>query len=160
MELLENEGYDENIHDLYEFLDILMYGETMAWPESIIVNNTEQGFFEYLLLNIMGGQFYLSWHANYDDIMIICDCSALELVIDETQDFGLELPVDSILAASELDLSPKIEFTEDNVIITAVFFTKWGGFLRGTFTIKREFPHDIIDGEWEVLIEYECGVMF
>ena len=144
-----------------DYLEIIMYGETMAWPESIVINDTEQGFFEYLVLNIMGGQFYLSWHANYDDIMIICDCSALQNVYEETEDFmGLELPVESIIAASELDLSPKIEFTDENVIITAVFFTKWGGFLQGTFTIKRDFPHNIIEGEWEVLIEYQCGVMF
>jgi hypothetical protein len=41
-----------------------------------------------------------------------------------------------------------------------VVFTKWGGFLRVTFTISRDFPRRVFDAEAETLVAYDCGVMF
>jgi hypothetical protein len=33
----------------------------------------EQGYFEYVVMDIMSNQFYLSWHANYNDLEIVCN---------------------------------------------------------------------------------------
>ena len=131
-------------------------GETLNWQKSIVVNDTEQGFFEYLILKIIGGQFYLWWHGGYNDLTFVCNHSAVQAVITEVQKY-YKISADTIYAASQLDLSPKVEFTDDIVTISAVFFTKWGGFRQGTFTISRDFPHIIISTEWETLVEYDCG---
>src|SRR5690349_4413078 len=40
------------------------------WPEFrdyLEVEDTEQGYFEYVVMDIMANQFYLFWHANYND---------------------------------------------------------------------------------------------
>lgn len=142
-------------HDI-ELQESIMSGETLAWQKSIVINDTERGFFEYLVLNIMGGQFYLWWHGGYNDLTIICDRSGLKNVIEEVQKY-YEISEDTVLAAYQLDLTPEVRFTDDTVIITAIFFTNWGGFRQGTFTISRDFPHTIINTEWETLVEYDCG---
>jgi hypothetical protein len=41
-----------------------------------------------------------------------------------------------------------------------VVFTKWGGFLQRSMTVKREFPHEILAEGEEVLVAYDCGIMF
>lgn len=131
-------------------------GETLNWQKSIVVNDTEQGFFEYLILKIIGGQFYLWWHGGYNDLTFVCDHSALQDVIDEVQKY-FKISTDTIYAVSQLNLSLKVLFEGNNVIVTAVLFTKWGGFRQGTFTISRDFPHIITNTEWKTLVEYDCG---
>jgi len=147
-------GIDRNI----ELQKNIMSGETLAWRNSIVINDTKQGFFEYLVLHIIGGQFYLWWHAGYNDLTFICDHSALQAVIEEVQKY-YGMSEETISAAYKLDLSPEVEFKDHYVIITAVFFTSWGGFREGTFTISHDFPHIVINTEWKTLVEYDCGAV-
>ena len=44
--------------------------------------------------------------------------------------------------------------------ISLVTFTKWGGFFRLTETMRREYPHEVLDEERELLVPYECGILF
>jgi hypothetical protein len=39
-------------------------------------------------------------------------------------------------------------------------FTMWGGFYRETYIIQRSYPHTIIKYEEELLVPYDCGIMF
>jgi hypothetical protein len=48
----------------------------------------------------------------------------------------------------------------DNVKIRVVWFTKWGGFFESWITMKKTFPHQILERNDENLLEYDCGVMF
>jgi hypothetical protein len=41
-----------------------------------------------------------------------------------------------------------------------VVFSKWGGFSRFSYTMYRNYPHMVIGFQDEVLLEYECGMMF
>lgn len=155
------------IEDVFDFVAFVMYGSTTALGNKIHIDGTEEGFLEYVVLQIMGGQFYLWWHANYDDATVICNDSALEKVLAEGMFFDPEeaeflrpLVHDVRYEALKLDVTPVVELRDDVAIVTVILFTKWGGFFRCSFTISRDYPHTIIDVDSEVVIEYYCGVDF
>jgi hypothetical protein len=160
----------------YEYLD------------HIQVDDTAEGFFEFIVLYIMGDQFYLYWHANYNDTRIVCDRAGLEVVIAATEEFGTPLSSEVQREARALDLEPRVQFEEGTlagerlhavvaqeqrldleprveseegtVHVRVVTFTKWGGFFEETYTISRDFPHTILHHEADMLVAYDCGVSF
>jgi len=153
---------EEQVDDVYEFVSLVMYGDDIAFDNKIRIDGTKEGFFEYVVLQLMGGQFYLYWHALYDDATIICDETGLEEVLEELSDWDDvdDLEPTQISDARKLTLQPIVEFKGDIAIVTVIVFTKWGGFIRDSFTISRDYPHTIIDRSWKVIIEYECGISF
>jgi hypothetical protein len=144
--------------DVRPELDDLRYG----FVDAVEVDDTPEGFFELIVLRSMGAQFYLFWHSIYNDHTIICDRAGLEAVLSVPQDaIGRSLlPPEVQRASRRLELEPKVTFEDDRVLVTVVFFTKWGGFKRATYTISRGYPHEIVEEGTEVLVEYDCGVVF
>lgn len=132
-----------------------------AWSkamEQIKVDGTAEGFFEFAVLRIMGKQFYLWWHANYDDLVIICDDTGLEKVLKSG---GISrLPSNIEKKARRLDFRPVVEFEDKTAIVNLVTFTKWGGFIQKSYTISRDFPHKVIKEESKTLLEYRTNVVF
>jgi hypothetical protein len=61
--------------------------ENTEWPdylEYLDVEDAEQGYFEYVVMDIMADQFYLYWHANYNDTQIVCNRQQIYEIL-ETQ---------------------------------------------------------------------------
>lgn len=138
------------------------YGSRWSeWPDyhvHIRIDDTPEGYLQSAVLSVMDSQFYLHWHANYNDHRIVCDQDALEMVLADMA-FGQAIPNDVQTAARALDLTPTVALDEDAAHVRLVIFTKWGGFSRATFTISREFPHETTV-EVINLVPYDCGVMF
>jgi hypothetical protein len=130
------------------------------YRDSILIEDTPEGYLQFIALTVMGDQFYLFWHANYNDTRIVCDPEALESILTPLNDFDQMLPEDVQQAARELDVTPTVEIGEEAVKVEVTIFTKWGGFLRLTYTISRDEPHTILEAESTPLVEYNCGVMF
>ncbi|CAG0995536.1 hypothetical protein ARNL5_03594 [Anaerolineae bacterium] len=126
----------------------------------IQADGTPEGFFELAVLRTLGGQFYLGWHANYNDATIIADREALERLLASYPKVGFWLPLDTQIRARFLRLEPSVEIGNDTVEVKFVIFTKWGGFLQESYTISRAFPHRILNEEHTTLIEYDCGLNF
>jgi len=130
--------------------------------DHIQVDDTAEGFFQYVVLRKMGTQFYLVWHANYNDDWIICDRDALEELLASLAEpeFGLALSPELQDQARTLDIAPRIEIGEDAVEVRVLIFTKWGGFIEERYTIARSFPHKVIKEETETIVPYDCGINF
>lgn len=150
----------EKIENVYDLVALVMYGDSTGLGNKIHIDDTEEGYFEYVALYMMGGQFYLWWHSNYDDAVMVCSQDALEKVLTAGDFDDLPLPEDVQKAARKLDVTPIIELQDDVAIVTFIFFTKWGGFVRISFTVSRDYPHTIVDVTSEVVVEYQCGVSF
>ncbi len=128
----------------------------------LVVEDTPQGYFQNAVLSTMASQFYLYWHANYNDDQIICDAADVKRVIESINDeeFGKKFSALQALQARSIPgLEPSVELLEDQAVVRLVIFTKWGGFYRRTFTIDRAFPHTL-NMEDENLVQYDCGIMF
>mgnify|MGYP001818240246 CR=1 FL=1 len=93
----------------------------------IQVDDTEDGFFQLVLLVVMGGQFYLFWHALYNDTTIVCTQAALEALFAEWNDRLFSIPSRVLEQARGFDLAPAVEMGADRVLVRVVQFTKWGG---------------------------------
>lgn len=130
-----------------------------GYLDHVRTDGTEAGFFELAVLRVMGAQFYLWWHANYNDARIICNKAGLDALLSK-KPFGRDLRAQLGEKAASLDLAPSVEFRDNHAIVKVVVFTKWGGFQRRTFTFNRKFPHRILDETRETLLRYDVGVMF
>jgi len=127
------------------------------------IEDVEQGYFEYVLMDIMANQFYLFWHANYNDTRIVCDRDEVNDIISSLNSGGFGNKVDitqQIKARALRNIEPVVNLTGDVAKVQVITFTKWGGFYRLTYTIRRGFPHTISDVKQEDLVPYDCGVMF
>ncbi|HEU0292701.1 MAG TPA: hypothetical protein VFR47_08185 [Anaerolineales bacterium] len=133
------------------------------YHDHIVIEDVEQGYFEYVLMEIMAGQFYLYWHASYNDTRIVCNRDEADAIIADINagDFGMEFDASQKARARTMkDIEPLVKMTTDAAMVELVTFTKWGGFYRRTYTISRSFPHTILNVEEENLVPYDCGIMF
>ena len=143
--------------------DISENTQLPAFREYLEIEDVEQGYFEYVVMDIMANQFYLFWHANYNDTQIICNRDELNGIISivNSSDFGNKLDLlQQTKARTMKNIEPAVNLMGDVAKVQVVTFTKWGGFYRLTYTISRGFPHTIIDIQQENLVPYDCGVMF
>jgi hypothetical protein len=125
-------------------------------------DDTEEGFLQLVIFYRMGDQFYLVWHANYNDAVVIVGNEGLEKIIKERSDtsFGAQFTNLQQNEAKRIDPTPEVIFNDKSVTVKLVWFTKWGGFYKTTYQVARQFPHLIQTIETENLLEYECGIMF
>ncbi len=129
----------------------------------ISIDDSEQGYFEFVALDIMARQFYLDWHANYNDTELVCDKKAVNAIIADINNgsFGAPFNASQQLQARALtDIEPLVKLTDDSAVVEIITFTKWGGFYRLTYTINPSFPHTILDVKTENILKYDCGVVF
>jgi hypothetical protein len=153
-------------------MDQVPYGSIADIPENaqlpdfreyLEVEDVEQGYFEYVVMDIMASQFYLFWHANYNDLEIVCDRSEVNDLVTQVSsgDFGAAMDLAAQTKARTMrNIEPVVRLTGDVAIVEIITFTKWGGFYRYTYTISRGFPHTIVDLKQENIVPYDCGVMF
>lgn len=142
--------------------DVPEGAELGNFREQIEIEDVEQGYFEYVVMDIMAGQFYLVWHANYNDAQIVCGRDAANAVVDATnsQDFGSKFDLQQQAQVRAMtNVEPVVKLTPDSAVVEVVIFTKWGGFFRRIYTISRAFPYTV-DVKEENLVEYDCGIMF
>jgi hypothetical protein len=131
--------------------------------EHLDVEDVEQGYFEYVVMNIMANQFYLFWHANYNDTRVICTSRQVNDIVTQVSsgDFGVAMDLPSQAKARTLrNIEPVVRLTGDVAVVEVITFTNWGGFYRYTYTISRGFPHTIVDLKQENILPYDCGIMF
>jgi hypothetical protein len=153
-------------------MDQAPYASTTDIPENtqlsdfreyLEVEDVEQGYFEYVVMDIMANQFYLFWHANYNDTQIVCERGEVNDIISRVNsgDFGNKLDLlQQTKARAMRNIEPVVNLAGDTATVQVITFTKWGGFYRLTYTISRGVPHTIIDIKQENLVPYDCGVMF
>ncbi|MFH1524710.1 MAG: hypothetical protein ABIF04_07070 [Chloroflexota bacterium] len=142
--------------------DLEAAGEKANYLDYVQMDDTPDGYFQFALLAMKGNQFYLNWHANYNDKQVVCDKTGVKDIIAGLDGgFGSRIPIASRLRASLLgNVTPSVVVVEQTVEVRLVTFTKWGGFYLTTFAISRSSPHTFQDMGEQNLVPYECGIMF
>jgi len=130
-----------------------------AFHTSIQVDDSEAGFLQFVILRVMGNQFYQYWHAKYNDYKVICNDESLKAaLLGESDNPRMSIWVK--WRARRLRPEPQVVMGDDKVQVKIVIFTAWGGFLQRTYTISRQFPHTIIDEQKKILVPYDCGALY
>ncbi len=126
--------------------------------ESIMTDDTEEGFLELAFFRVLAGQFYLRWHC-YTDLQVVVDKNDIARVIDEW--IRYESPPftrKQKREANKIDPEPIILMADDTVRVSIVTFSQWGGFRRLSFHFQRTYPHILVKREIEILVDYDCGI--
>jgi hypothetical protein len=126
----------------------------------IAADGSPEGYFQVALLRIQGEQFYQYWHDAYNDGRIVSDLEDARASLGGW--FGAdESTIDGLLSdLAGYELAPTVSMNKDLVKVEAVVFTKWGGFIKRSILMERVAPHLILGEGSEVLVEYDCGIMF
>ncbi len=130
--------------------------------DHVRTDGTPQGFLEYIILAIHGEQFYLYWHAKYNDLQVVCTPERMAEIANELgkDDFGIPMTDRQKQRSTLLNVFPKSAVHDDAVEIRVATFTKWGGLEERTYTIRKAFPHKILNVEIRTMLHYDCGVNF
>ena len=123
------------------------------------IEDTAEGYFDYVVFKLMAAQFYLYWHADYNDKQFVCDGAALEALLKQKR-MGYAIPITASLQARLLKLEPVVKLETETVTVQVITFSNWKGFVQETWTINRRVPHNIVSVDNKVLIPYNCGIMF
>jgi hypothetical protein len=129
--------------------------EDYSYSDHIRVDGTVEGFFEFVVLQIMGDQFYLYWHSGANDTQIVYNRARLWEIVNGHPG----LPYGSKLRARTLNVTPVVRVEDDTVVVQVVTFSDWGGFVQRSYTIDREFPHRVLELERKTLVEYKTDVV-
>ena len=153
-------------NDQTAYTSITDIPENTQWSdfrEYLEIEDVEQGYFEYVVMDIMANQFYLFWHANYNDTQIICNRDDVHNIISSVNSGGFGNKLDLLQktkARTMKNIEPAVDLMGDIAKVQVLTFTNWGGFYRLTYTISRGFPHTITDLKQENLVPYDCGMLF
>jgi hypothetical protein len=141
------------------------YAQKQGDPATDYLNHvqtdgTDEGFFQLIVLRMMGSQFYLWWHANYNDFTPITSWEALQARLDSAEEMCSKSTGEVGKQATRLDLSPTFEYAGEYVTVKVYAFSNWGGLRLFTYTIQRQFPHHLQASGFEIRIPYDCGIVF
>ncbi len=129
---------------------------------AIQADGSAEGYMQLVVFARMGSQFYLHWHANYDDFLLIATPEALEEIVTDSakNEFGYPLDASMQAKALRIDPAPELVWTDNRVTVSILYFTKWGGIFRADYQMNRTFPHQMIMMKDINLLDYDCGIMF
>jgi hypothetical protein len=128
--------------------------------QKIQVDGSAVGYFQFGVLAELGDQFYLSWHALYNDFIILCDSGDLASVERELKAYGLTFPQSDWEKAQTIDFQPAVSINGDAVTIRLSIFSKWGGFWEELDVVDKNNPSQMLDFHQNVLVPYDCGINF
>jgi hypothetical protein len=120
-------------------------------------DGTPESFFELVLFNAVAGQFYLAWHAAYNDIRVLTERIEVQRILGEIA----TIPDDQKNWALGIDVYPHVHFLSDELAeVSVIMFSDYEGLFRVTEQISRTYPHRFLHTEKEILVEYEGGLQF
>ena len=149
--------YGDETPDEYSFEPL---DHARNYLEQIQVDGSPESYFQFIILALLGDQFYLDWHGAYNDTMILCNSSDLARVDAEIADFPSDFSPEDISRIQTIELLPVVLVEEKTVTVRFVSFTKWGGFFENVFVMDKDNPVDLIDAQWNSLVEYDCGIVY
>jgi hypothetical protein len=129
-------------------------------------DKSPSGYFQFDVFNVVVHQFYLFWHAKYNDLCFIFVREQLEdvlRILDEARsankNYRMQNESSRKINESDIRLNPRVKMEGNcSARVTTVTFTAWGGlyyrhgYLRWPNTIERV--------ERELIAEYDCGIRF
>lgn len=108
--------------------------ELQAWERKhnvsdfLVSDGTPESFFELVVFREVANQFYLYWHAAYNDLRIITAKEEISKIVTTLNDLGpVKFDPKQVEIALSLDPEPQIEMTETSASVVFCTFTQWGG---------------------------------
>ena len=74
--------------------------------------------------------------------------------------FELEFSQEMQDRIAQIDFTPVVLVEDVSVTVRFVTFTKWGGFFENVYVMDISDPMQLLDVQFNPLIEYDCGINF
>jgi hypothetical protein len=138
----------------------------------IIPENSEEGFLQYLFFYIMGEQFALRWHSNYDYKYVVCSRQKLNSLIDsfrsciiddssdEEIEFDFSVDANELKVLEQTDPEITINSNKDHYIISWIENRTHRGVYRCTYKIQKQYPYKIEMIREKLLMSIEIGFLY
>lgn len=134
------------------------------YRERLVFEKSPDGFFQFAVFSLEVTKFYLHWHSQYHDTQFICRARDLERVLAGIPSTESRFP--GPISVSEesrgklraRDLRPVVCLDGDDGVVTALTFTKWGGFKLSRAHLR--WPNRYGKSESEAVVDYQCGMVF
>lgn len=137
----------------------LRYG----YLDQIRAADSPEGFFQLVVLRLLGDRFSLFWHEYYNEIALVCSQPGWQAVLRREQQRGEPYappPAAFIEAAGKLDFSPSIQLTDAQVNVDVTTYCPFRGLERCHFELSRPFPHRILTQSKTTLLSHSQGFLF
>ena len=137
----------------------LRYG----YLEKIRAEDSPEGFFQLVVLRLLGDRFCLFWHEFYNEIALVCSPPGWQAILQREQKRGEPYtppPPDFISAAEKLDFAPSIKMGDTKVDVDVTTYCPFGGLNRQHFEISRPFPHRILTLSATNLLQHSQRFVF
>ena len=122
---IDNNGYWYD-HRIYEYL------KTIVTFDHIKVTDISKGLFQLLLLDIIGEDFAIFWHAGYGHQEVICSKR------DRYQLSNRIIDVESKSAVEKTYDFPTDEVNSESITYKLLTFNAWSGLSEKTFSVRKE----------------------
>ena len=146
-----------------------------TYLNDIRTDDTPEAFLQLATLQILGGQFYLWWHSNFNDLKMVCNQVAMDQLLETYRNTSSSagdcfwngcFSEKERETAQDIDVTPtaQCDVLEDGteiVRVKVIVFTKWGGFYRWTYTMAREHSYQrILEQNSENLVPFRVGWVY
>jgi hypothetical protein len=128
----------------------------------LVADGSSDGYFQLAVFRRLAGQFYLYWHANYNDIRIVTTPEEMEVIISEVNlnNFGRVFTNKQVTDMRLIDPQPTVEVSDSQASVTYCVFTKWGGLARLKDSYLRPPPHRLVDSDVLDEVKHDCDINF
>ena len=180
--------YDKSML-IQDKLDIWSKKEIPSIWDELIVQFTETGVWQAVLLNEIIALFPKGWHANYIRKTYVFSIEDMQQIIDSKKSKYTEFTeaekekLDAYLrfldrpphyakykrsdyerlvsCLSREDILPSVEINGDEAVASYYYWNEWSGFCKGIVPVKKN-GKSVTFGEFErqVLVEYDCGIRY
>lgn len=130
--------------------------------DHIKTDDTPEGYFELALFQRTAGDFYLWWHGDYSNSLVVYDKQTLEQALEAAESMiGVEVPAEVRKPVLKADPRPTCGLLDNGTaVVRLVTFSNWGGLVETRYTFKRQLPHTPATMDHKTLVEYDCGLRF
>jgi len=119
-----------------DFLGSINFVNYIEYLDHVVVDTTMTGFIQFVTLRIIGSQFALGWHANYNDETVVCTREAIDHLLDT---YNMKSDRGLLKDVKRIDPAPWAGTQDDYIIVRLVTFTKWGGFFEKKYYLSKTF---------------------
>lgn len=134
---------------------VFQYCDSIVLRKYVMPDDSNKGFFQLLVLELLGSNFAESSHSLYDHVDIINSKKSLNRLTN-VMDFNQSIK-DMI---KRIDCTISSKEYNDSITYRWVVFTTWGGFYEDVFSIDKRNIHNYRRIKRTHLVKYDCGILF
>ena len=129
----------------------------------VLVEGTREGWFQLMVLKLMGDQFYREWHGFEGKVILPSHAGLTAWLEGQKKRWSVQGTEDFDEAAmAALKVDPAVDIGDDGVHVNIVYFSRGSGIVRWVADISLEPPYSTAPGgenSHETLFECTwCGV--